>query len=140
MTMNVFWDAAPYSLVQLTDVSEALTASVTKAIALKCLSVYTRLDGTKSHKTVFIIVAVRNLNLTKHHMLLHLILCLPRTLLSLRALVNMVLLYCTYLLEFSLCMLFLNRLNFYNINSCFYYAFYSSLFYITFLKLLGAPI
>jgi hypothetical protein len=140
MTMNVFWDAAPYSLVQLTDVSEALTASVTKAIALKCLSIYTGLDGAKSNKTVFIIVAVRNLNLTKHHMLLHLNLCLPRTLLSLRALVNVVLLYCTYLLEFSLCMLFLNRRNFYNINSCFHYAFYSSLFYITFLKLLGAPI
>jgi hypothetical protein len=29
---NVFWDAAPYSLAEMADVSEVLTASVTRAI------------------------------------------------------------------------------------------------------------
>jgi hypothetical protein len=35
MKMTVFWDVAPFSLVEVTDVSEVLAASIIRVIVLK---------------------------------------------------------------------------------------------------------
>jgi hypothetical protein len=54
LIMTVFWDAALCSLVEMTDVSEVLTASIIRAIS-------TRLYDTTSQKTaIFLLTTVKS--------------------------------------------------------------------------------
>jgi hypothetical protein len=62
--MTVFWDVQPCGLVELTDVSEELTASIIRAMSTHRRSISKRLQGaTFQKKFIFILAAMGTSNL-----------------------------------------------------------------------------